>query len=253
MLVERRWTGVTACYPGRRPRRNRSSAVLSGPAGRSRASADSGRSDALSSGFASGFRLLRRIDPNLHAHADSSKFPPIALQGGQEVGVALPHDGGDRAGVDGKFQLPVSASATRIRGARGRGRSRRTTPVSASSPPRRASQAARVGSAVTMRLKGCGERAMAERATGLRPGGGPTRWGWIGRSPFEHHSGLERHGARANAHAGLAPLDDRQASGSRSSSSPSPASSISSRCGTPRRSSIRGSRRSCSPISGRKR
>ena len=44
----------------------------------------------------------------MHAHPDSSKFPSFTLQGSQKFGAALPHHGGNRAGVRGKFQLPVA-------------------------------------------------------------------------------------------------------------------------------------------------
>ena len=44
----------------------------------------------------------------MHPHPDSSKFPPLTSQSAQKFGAALPRDGGNRAGVGGKFQLPVS-------------------------------------------------------------------------------------------------------------------------------------------------
>jgi hypothetical protein len=46
------------------------------------------------------FGSSRRIGPDLHPHADSSKLPVRADQRGDEVGRALPHDGSNRTGVD---------------------------------------------------------------------------------------------------------------------------------------------------------
>jgi len=44
----------------------------------------------------------------LHPNPDSSKFPPQTFQSTQKFGAPLSCDGGHRAGVGGKFQLPVS-------------------------------------------------------------------------------------------------------------------------------------------------
>ena len=40
----------------------------------------------------------------MHTHVDSSKLPTLMPQGGEEFGVALPHDRGNRAGVGDKLQ-----------------------------------------------------------------------------------------------------------------------------------------------------
>ncbi len=44
----------------------------------------------------------------MHPHPDSSKFPPLTLQGAQKLGAALTCNGGNRTGVGGKFQLAVA-------------------------------------------------------------------------------------------------------------------------------------------------
>jgi hypothetical protein len=54
------------------------------------------------------FPARNRVDANLHAHPYSSKFPSLTLQGGQQVGASLPHDGSNGAGVGSKLQLSVS-------------------------------------------------------------------------------------------------------------------------------------------------
>jgi hypothetical protein len=51
------------------------------------------------------FVLNGRRGPNLHAHADSSKLPTIALQGSDEIGGALADDRGDGSGFDGELKL----------------------------------------------------------------------------------------------------------------------------------------------------
>jgi hypothetical protein len=43
----------------------------------------------------------------LHAHAYSSKFPPLTLQGHKEFGAPLSEYSCNGAGVGGKFQLTV--------------------------------------------------------------------------------------------------------------------------------------------------
>ena len=109
------------------------------------------------------------------------------------------------------------------------------------------------------RRQGCG-RAVAGsvpwRTGGSNPISGAAvqvRRAPVGGYAFEHHSGLRRHGARADAHARLAPLRVRQLRHPRRLHRLHARSSISSRCATRRRSSIRGCRRSSSPTSARRR
>jgi hypothetical protein len=44
----------------------------------------------------------------LHADPDSSKFITFAPQRGGKIRGALPHDGGDRPGVDGELELSAA-------------------------------------------------------------------------------------------------------------------------------------------------
>ena len=154
----------------------------------------------------------------------------------------------------GKFQLPVAL----VGNANAQREGPRQVPAHDLAPALPRGRGARPRRPASRRSEGCaaavaGNAAMAGTAAGPRSWRGPPRWGKVGRSPIEHHSGLERHGAGAQPHAGLAALDAGRPRRSSSSSSPSPASSTSSRCAMRRRSSTRGCRRSCSPTSGRKR
>ena len=204
------------------------------------------------------YRICKRfsggtaVGANLHAHADSSKFPTFTLQSSQKLGAALPHDAATAPASAARSSCPLRSSATRMRGARGRGRCRRTTAgqrffAARGATPRRPAW---------RRSRGCAERlggtqpwrkrrrvpvAGADRPDGERLGG--TRLNIILVSSAT---------ARPGASRWIGATGRWAASGSWSSSSRSPASSISSLCGTRRRSSTRGCRRSCSPTSGRK-
>lgn len=44
----------------------------------------------------------------MHPHPDSSKFPPLTLQGVEKLRAALSNDRGNGTGVGCKFQMPVT-------------------------------------------------------------------------------------------------------------------------------------------------
>ena len=164
-------------------RRNRSSAALSGPGGKVRASADKGRSDDLSSGFASGFLLgagsertctRTRIPVNSHpARFNAASRSALRCR---TIAATAPASATSSS-------CPFRSSATRRRSASGRGRWRRTISASASSRSRREAQAASVASERRTCCNSCGERTMAARAAGPRCRRGPRRMGKVWEEP----------------------------------------------------------------------
>lgn len=50
-----------------------------------------------------------RLNPNLHSHPYSSKFPAFAPQFGEKVRGALTDHGGDGAGIRGEFEFGAAA------------------------------------------------------------------------------------------------------------------------------------------------